>query len=81
MGVHKDGEGERDEPELQQRRRSSQIHQRPAAHGRPNQRNGALHQRHEERKHESEVANLCKHAAALLPLFPAGQGSPGKIRS
>jgi hypothetical protein len=74
VGVHEHCKGERHEPELQQRRRSPQIHQRPAAHRRPDQRHGALHERHEERKHESEMANLYEHAAVLLPLFPCRTG-------
>ncbi len=44
----------------------------------PDQRHGALHQRDEQREHESEMANLYEHAAALLRLFPAGQGNSGK---
>ena len=58
VGVHEDRKGERHEPELQQCRRSPQIHQRSAAHGRPDQRRGPLHERYEKREHESEMANF-----------------------
>ena len=67
MGVHEYGEGERHQPELQQRRRPRQIHQRPAPHRRSDQRNGTLHQRHEQREDEGEMADLYEHVNQLYP--------------
>ena len=72
VGVHKDPEGERHESELHQCGGSRQVHQWPAAHGRADERQDALHQRHEEREHEREMPELYEHAADLTPQTSTG---------
>jgi hypothetical protein len=62
--MHEYSEGERHQPELQERRGLRQIHQRPAAYGCANQRDGPLYGGHEKREDESEMADLYEHPTA-----------------
>ena len=75
MGVHENREGERHQAELQECGGLRQIHQRPAAHRRSDQRHRALYQGYEQGEDEREMADLYEHAASLArQIFPAAQG-------
>ncbi len=64
VGADEDREGERHQPQLQDRRRPRHIHQRPALRRRPDERHRPLHRRHEQRQHEREMADLYEHVNA-----------------
>ena len=69
IGMHEDEEGQRDERQLQERRRRRRCHQGAVATVCAVERHHELEQRHGKRQHQCEMPGFGDHCGAPLPSF------------